>query len=475
MISTAADGLPALEARIARDLEITAYPKRDWVAPVAAPDGTAALDCAIVGGGQFGLALSFGLRREGVGRVACFDRAEEGFEGPWMSFARMSMLRTPKELTGPEFGIPALAFRSWYEAQHGAAAWTAMHRIPRPDWMAYLRWYRRTTGTDLRNRHDCVRIEPVGDKLFRLDFDTPDGKRAVYASTVIQATGAEGSGGRNVPEFVRAGLPAHLYAHTNDAIDFAALKGKRIGVLGAGASAFDNAIAALEAGAASVDLCFRRAELPRANPRRWMEYPGFLGHFPSLDDSMRWAYMRRLYAIGQPPPKPTHDRAMAFANLRVRAGTPWNAVASPDGKTVTVASGVQTLVYDFVIVATGLFVDLAKRPEYAAFIDRVALWKHRYTPPADLTEPRLGEFLYLGPYGELTERTPGTAPFLGRLFNVTRASVLSLGPVSASNSGMKYVAPRLVSGVVRRLFLDQADAAYAHFLSGDHAELPGGI
>ena len=51
MTSTAADGLPALEARIARDLEITAYPKRDWVAPIAAPDGTAALDCAIVGGG----------------------------------------------------------------------------------------------------------------------------------------------------------------------------------------------------------------------------------------------------------------------------------------------------------------------------------------------------------------------------------------------------------------------------------------
>jgi hypothetical protein len=74
----------------------------------------------------------------------------------------------------------------------------------------------------------------------------------------------------------------------------------------------------------------------------------------------------------------------------------------------------------------------------------------------------------------LTERTPGAAPFLARLFNVTRASVLSLGPVSASNSGMKYVAPRLVAGVVRRLFLDQADAAYAHFLSADHEELPGG-
>lgn len=466
--------LERLEAQIARDLEIVAYPKRDWVSPVAAPDGTTALDCAIVGGGQFGLALAFGLRREGVLRVACFDRAAPGFEGPWMSFARMSMLRTPKELTGPEFGIPSLAFRSWYEASHGAAAWEAMLRIPRPVWMEYLRWYRRVTRADLRNRHDCVRIEPVGEKMFRLDFDTPDGPRSVHATTVIQATGAEGSGGRHVPAFVRDNLPAELYAHTNDAIDFAKLAGKRVGVLGAGASAFDNAIAALEAGAASVDICFRRAELPRANPRRWMEYPGFLAHFQSLDDATRWAYLRRLYAIGQPPPKPTYDRARNFANLRLRPATPWDAVASPDGRTIAVTSGGARLDYDFAVLATGLYVDVASRPEYAAFADRIALWRDRYTPPAELAEPRLGAFLYLGPHGELTEKIPGTAPYLARLFNVTRASVLSLGPVAASNSGMKYVAPRLVAGVVRRLFLDRADEAYARFLNADHDELPGG-
>jgi len=474
-IQTDIEGLPALEARIARDLDIVAYPKRDWVAPVLAPDGKVALDCAIVGAGQYGLALAFGLKREGVARIACFDRAAEGFEGPWMSFARMSMLRTPKDLTGPEFGIPSLGVRSWYEAKYGAKAWDEMFRIPRPTWMEYLRWYRHVTSAVVHNRHDCTRIEPLGDTLFKLTFATSDGDKVFYASTVVMAMGAEGSGGRTIPDFIRDTLPASLYAHTNDAIDFAKLKGKRIGILGAGASAFDNATAALEAGAASADLCFRRAQLPRQNPRRWMEYPGFLSHFASLPDAQRWAYMRRLYAIGQPPPKPTYDRAMAQPGFKLCPSTPWDKVDSPDGKTIVVTSGSRKIEYDFAIVATGLYVDIAKRPEYAALREHAALWKDRYAPPPDMADSRLGNFLYLGPNGEMSEKTPGAAPYLKRVFNITRASVMSLGPVSASNSGMKYIAPRIVAGVTRTLFLDQAEAAYRQFLNGDHDEIPNGV
>jgi len=72
-------------------------------------------------------------------------------------------------------------------------------------------------------------------------------------------------------------LTADLYAHSADDIDFRKPAGKRIGILGAGASAFDNAALALEAGAARVDLCFRRSEIPRVNPLTWMNFAGMLG------------------------------------------------------------------------------------------------------------------------------------------------------------------------------------------------------
>ncbi|QYU68547.1 hypothetical protein J4558_27805 [Leptolyngbya sp. 15MV] len=57
------------------------------------------------------------------------------------------------------------------------------------------------------------------------------------------------------------------------------------------------------------------------------------------------------------------------------------------------------------------------------------------------------------------------------MLTIISAANLSLGPVASSVSAMKYVAPRIVEGVKRQLFLDQQDADWQHLLHGDHAEL----
>jgi glycine/D-amino acid oxidase-like deaminating enzyme len=78
----------------------------------------------IVGGGQTGCAFAFALRRAGIGKVAVIDAAPDAERaGIWQSGARMHVLRTPKTLPGPEFGIAALSFQAWYEARHGEAAY----------------------------------------------------------------------------------------------------------------------------------------------------------------------------------------------------------------------------------------------------------------------------------------------------------------------------------------------------------------
>ena len=82
--------------------------------------GKPALDVLIVGAGQSGLVTAFGLMRERVRNILVIDRAPEGKEGPWVTFARMPTLRSPKVQTGPDLGIPSLTFQAWYEAQHGA-------------------------------------------------------------------------------------------------------------------------------------------------------------------------------------------------------------------------------------------------------------------------------------------------------------------------------------------------------------------
>lgn len=77
-----------------------------------------------------------------------------------------------------------------------------------------------------------------------------------------------------MPSVVTDNLPRSLYAHTCQAIDFSSLKGKRIAILGGGASAFDNAQHALECGVGEVHVFVRREELPRINPIRKMEQAG---------------------------------------------------------------------------------------------------------------------------------------------------------------------------------------------------------
>lgn len=478
------DSLSALRSRIKRDLDYLAYPDQPWVlepdaaelaavAPGVAPEEV--LHCAIIGGGQFGLTVAHGLQSERLTRVRVFDRNPQGLEGPWMTFGRMKMLRTPKHPTGHDLGNASLTFRAWYEAQHGPEGWDKLFRITRPDWQAYLGWYRDVTGVDVRNEIEVTAVDPwPGSEncmLFRLRLRGPQGEQFAWARSVVFAGGAEGSGGHAAPEFISANLPRHLYAHTSEwPVDFSAFAGKRVGLLGSGAAAFDAAIAALEAGAREAVLCFRRPELPRTNPRRWMEFAGFLAHYPELPDAQRWSYMHGLYHIGQPPPQPTFDRALSLPGFEMRPSTPWLSVREDNGQ-VTVSTPQGEERFDFVFAATGAFVDLAQRPEFQGLLPHIALWGERYQPPPSLAEPRLDRFPYLGRFAQFTGKVPGAAPWLEGLFTITRGATLSMGPSAASNSNIKYTAPRIISGVTRWLFLSDAARHAQRFAAHDHREL----
>ncbi len=173
----------------------------------------------------------------------------------------MRKLRTPKSLPGPELGIPALGFQAWYEARHGEAAYDAIDRIARVDWADYLDWYGRILNIPIRFSTQLRRIEPA-DGYLRLHLDVNGSAKVETARKVILANGFLGGGGSYVPSIVADNLPQSLYAHTADAINFAALRGKAVAVVGAAAAAFDAAATAIEAGAKTVDLFVRRAAIP---------------------------------------------------------------------------------------------------------------------------------------------------------------------------------------------------------------------
>jgi hypothetical protein len=76
----------------------------------------------------------------------------------------------------------------------------------------------------------------------------------------------------------------------------------------------------------------------------------------------------------------------------------------------------------------------------------------------------------LGRHFELTERTPGAAPYLSTLYNYTFGSLLSLGFGGASISGMKYSVPRLVAGITGSLFVEDGARHFASLCAYDQRE-----
>jgi cation diffusion facilitator CzcD-associated flavoprotein CzcO len=463
-------GLDRLTERVRRELELLDYPKREWLRPRSTSAGEHVHDVAIVGAGQGGLATAFGLMRERVGNLVVLDENPLDRAGPWLNFARMLTLRTPKHLTGPDLGVPSLTPRAWYEAQHGDGSWDSLGLIPKESWAAYLTFYRRTLGIPVcpDTRVGALRWD-TAERAWQVPCVTGGSKRVLHARRVVLATGIEGSGQWHVPAMIRDALPAALYAHTRADIDFHALAGKRIAVLGAGASSFDNASTALEHGAREVRLFCRRPDLVHVNPYRWAEFVGFLRHFGDLPDADKWRFISQILRMGQLPPTDTYRRATRHAAFHLHSGATWSAVeAVGDAVRLTTARGVFEC--DFVIVGTGFVTDLRLRPELALLEKGIARWADRFTPPEGERHEDLLRHPYLGPGFEFVEREPGSAPHLQYLYNYTFGSLLSLGFGGSSISGMKYSVPRLVSGITRSFFVEDRDAHFESLLGFDEAE-----
>lgn len=456
--------LAELEADIRRDLDLVAHPRAEWLKPKTV-GGAPALDCLVIGAGQCGLAVAFALLRDKVRNILVVDRAPEGREGPWTTYARMQTLRSWKDQTGPDLNIPSLTYQSWHEATRGADDFRDMRWIPKEAWNDYLLWFRRVAAIPVRNGVAAGAITPAttDDGLPCLRIETSDG--LMHARKVVLATGQEGVGAPYLPDFVEA-LPKHLRAHAWEEIDFTALRGRRVAVLGAGASAFDNAATALEAGAASVDLFCRRAEPMIIQPYRWLTFAGFLRHIGEMPDSWRWRFMSHILGLREGFPADTYARVTRHPTFTMHTGRPWTGARAVDGG-VVLDTPTGPFAADYLICGTGTRMDAASVPPLAHAAANIATWADRFTPPEDERDDRLARFPYLDANSAFTERAPGETPWLRDVHLFGFGTTMSFGPAGSSINAMSIAAPRLAAGVTRGLFEADLPRLYADLLAYD--------
>ena len=215
-------GLAALNRRVRQDLEYLCVPPKNWVPP-RTKNGEHVYDIVIIGGGMCGMLAYHALTSGGMGNLRILDRSARGIEGPWLTYARMETLRSPKHLTGPAFGYASLTFRAWFCAQYSLADWEQLDKIPRTMWMDYLLWYRRVLDVPVENEIEVERIEPDGEYLrLHLKGDNTT-EKSLLTRKFVMATGRDGIGKRSIPAFMN-GIPAKFWSHSADDIDFQILK-----------------------------------------------------------------------------------------------------------------------------------------------------------------------------------------------------------------------------------------------------------
>ena len=435
----------------------------DWVRPRAEVDH----NVVIVGGGQSGIAIAYGLRRKGVGRIDVIDQAAPGQAGIWRTIARMHQLRTPKLLAGPEQDNPMLSFQAWYETLNSASAFDALDRIPRLAWADYLDWFQEVTATTVRYGTRLLEIEPQGD-LLRLHLDSEGVRHTETTRKLVLANGYAGAGGANVPGFLRA-LPTAFWTHTSSPIDFAALTGKVVAIVGAGSSAFDAAGVALESGAAEVHMFNRRS---------YVDYPGgsrssgpsdrghanVLGMSYELPDAVRWRnFVARDRSVASVPPD-SLQRAVSHDAFRLHLESSLSDVEVTGGRVYARVGG-EAWRFDHVIAGTGYRIDLSAQPELSGIHESIALWRDRYEPASGEDNEAGAVHPYLGAGFEFLPRGRRGADYLRNIHCFNLSAALSFGiPVGDIPSTRDH--PRLVSAIARDLYREGVDvAAHQRFIS----------
>ena len=462
-------GLPALQARLAFELEALQLPAARWT-PVLERDGQAVADVAIVGAGMAGLALAAALRFRGLD-VRLYDEAPAGWEGPWATTARMETLRSPKQLAGPALGIPSLTFRAWFEAQWGRAAWDTLDKIPRLQWMDYLRWYRQVLGIEVHNGHRVTDVQPQADGLVALQIEAAGRALTAHARRLVLATGRAGLGGPALPRFVQ-GLPRTRWAHSSDELDHATLQGLRVGVVGAGASAMDSAATALEAGAAAVHLLVRRPDIPRINKGKGAGSPGFVHGHARLPDAWKWRLRHYIHAQQVPPPRNSTLRVSRHANAHFHLGCAVQG-AEERGGALQVRTSAGPIALDFLVFATGFVVDWTQRPMLRHIAPHVRLWGDRWRPAAGEEDAELSASPDLGADFEFQPRAGAGCPGLERIHCFCYPAALSLGVITGDIPAISEGALQLASSLAGLLWAEDIEPHFARMQAFAEPEVFG--
>ena len=483
-------GLVDHELLIQKDFKRLNYPVKNWVPKIVGPNKKPLIDVLVIGGGMNGLAAAFALRCQGILNIRQVDQQEFGHAGPWLNFARMEYLRSPKHLTGPALNIPNLTFRAWWEAKNPSCIWENLGYIKREEWANYLKWFEKITNSKIEYNTKVTNIDFVTLKNTK-DHDlrtccrvlikhtkdssiSPDTQEPIYARYIILANGREGLGQPRVPKIFKD-LGSKRIFHSSEKIDFSLFKNKKVFVVGVGASALDNAACVAESGG-SVTVIARAPKMPLLNKMKNTVFPGFAEGFHTLEDNEKLNWITHIQNERIAPPKHTVER-VAKLGIKLILGSVVEEIKELNLKFELTISGSKTKTKadtDFIILGTGFLINLKEVPELRNVSDDILLWKDvlKDYGKIDNNITEMLDFPYLGKKFEFKSKKC-LKKYLKKLRCFNHAAQLSLGNLANDIPHSSEGAQRLAKGIAEDLFEEDKTVHFENLKKYNELEITG--
>jgi thioredoxin reductase len=375
------------------------------------------LNTAIIGAGPYGLSLAAHLRAANVDfRIFGNPMLAWQTHMPPNMFLKSDVYSS--DLSDPK-GL--FTIKRFYE-ERGLHFGTD-RPIPLDTFIEYGRQFQSRCVPNVENQ-EVVSVEPDGNGY----IVTLASQEKVRAKRVVVAVGVYPF--RFIPQTF-ASLPLELCTHSGDYGPVDGLRGKKVAVIGSGASAIDTAISIHEAGA-DVTVISRRASINFQGPPP-TKRPSLVRRLRSPDSGIGAGWKTRFYAdapgvvhsfpaalrarilrttLGPAPGWFTKDKIVGHVPV-LSGRTTQSAVATKDGVKLVLEGAnktTRTFEADHIVAATGYKTDVEKLPLLSESIRR-----------------RI--------------RTYDGTPVLSRAFESSSPDVYFIGPATAMSFGpvMRFV------------------------------------
>lgn len=328
----------------------------------------------IIGAGPFGIALAAYARRHGIDHLVLGEPM-----GFWKRHMPRGMfLRSACDWHYDPFDEDTI--ERWVDAQ--GLRPRDVEPLALDFYLGYPEWFRKRKGIESHAAR-VARLEHVDDGAGARPADTraqPPPRRfratleqggAITATNVVLTLGFASFA--NVPEPYAALFPPSRLAHTCDLVDFSALRGRRVLILGGRQSAFEFGALIHEEGAEAVHISHRHPT-PAFTTSDWswvnplvdamVEHPRW---FRDLGPAEREDLTRRQWAEGRMKLEPWLAMRIAKDSIHLHPESVPTACGMRDegDLDVTLSTGAHVRV-DQVLLATGYQVDVARIPMLAS-------------------------------------------------------------------------------------------------------------